>query len=169
MKDIQITFKDVKPFDIKTHTNPNDNTDDKAIDFFGLIQCGFPSPATDYIEKGLNLHDHIVKKPAATFFMRAAGDSMIDAGIFPDDILVIDRSVDPRTGHIVVVQLNGEMTLKRLSYHFGKVHLIPENKKYKIIQVSDTDDFQIFGVLTHSIHAHLVTHIKPKKSEFKND
>ncbi len=143
-------------------------TDEKikpsSVDFFGLIQCGFPSPATDYIEKGLNLHDHIVKKPAATFFMRAAGDSMIDAGIYPDDILVIDRSISPRSGHIIAVNLNGEITLKRLSFHFGKPHLIAENQKYKIIAVKDTDDFQVFGVLTTSIHSHINSHVKLSKS-----
>jgi DNA polymerase V len=123
--------------------------------FYGDIQCGFPSPATDYLDKDLNLHDYVVKKPAATFFMRAKGDSMIDAGIFPNDLLVIDRSLLARSGHIVVASLNGELTLKRLSYHFGKPILIPENKNYKCISVSEEQDFQVFGVLTFNIHQHL--------------
>lgn len=125
------------------------------IIFFGDIECGFPSPAADYIEKGLNLHDLVVKKPAATFFMRAKGDSMIDAGIFPNDLLVIDKSITARSGHIIVASLNGELTLKRLSFHFGKPILIPENKNYKTITISEEEDFQIFGVLTYNLHQHL--------------
>jgi len=127
----------------------------EQIHFFGDLQCGFPSPATDYIERGLDLHNYVVKKPAATFFMRAKGDSMVDAGIYPEDILVIDRSITPLSGHIVVASLNGEFTLKRLSYHFGKPILIAENKKYKAISVNEESDFQIFGVLTFNLHQHL--------------
>ncbi len=124
------------------------------VAFIGDVQCGFPSPAADYIEKGLNLHDHLVKKPMATIFMRAKGDSMIEAGIYPNDILVIDRSISARSGHVIVASLNGELTLKRLSYHFGKPILIPENPKYKTIVVTEDSDFQVFGVLTHNIHSH---------------
>ena len=125
------------------------------IDHLGDIQCGFPSPAADYIEKGLNLHDLIVKKPSATYFMRAKGDSMIDAGIYPDDFLIIDRSITPQSGHIIVASLNGELTLKRLSFHFGKPILIAENKKYKAITIEPDQDFQVFGVLTYNLHKHI--------------
>jgi DNA polymerase V len=124
------------------------------IFYFGDIQCGFPSPAADYIEKGLNLHDFVVKKPAATFFMRAKGDSMIDAGIYPNDLLVIDKSIAAKSGHVVVACLNGEMTLKRLSYHFDHPILIAENKKYKALTITKEMDFQVFGVLTCNLHLH---------------
>lgn len=133
-----------KNIDINNHS---------TIDFLGDIQCGFPSPAMDYIEQGLNLHDHVVKKPAATFFMRAKGDSMMDIGIYPNDILVIDRSINARTGHIVVASLNGEFTLKKLGQHQGQPILIPENKKYQSIVIKPEDDFQIFGVLTYNLHS----------------
>lgn len=123
--------------------------------YFGDIQCGFPSPAADYIEKGLNLHDFIVKKPAATFFMRAKGDSMVDAGIYPNDLLVIDRSITAKSGHIIVASINGEMTLKRLSYHFANPILIAENKKYKALTITKEMDFQVFGVLTCNLHLHI--------------
>lgn len=123
--------------------------------YFGDIQCGFPSPAADYIEKGLNLHDFVVKKPAATFFMRAKGDSMINAGIYPNDLLVIDKSINAKSGHIIVASLNGELTLKRLSYHLGHPVLIAENAKYKSFKITQDMDFQVFGVLTCNLHMHL--------------
>ncbi|MCK6596970.1 MAG: translesion error-prone DNA polymerase V autoproteolytic subunit [Bdellovibrionaceae bacterium] len=126
-----------------------------SIVFLGEISCGFPSPATDYLEPGLNLHELVVKKPSATFFMRAKGDSMIGAGIFPRDILVIDRSIFAVSGHVVVASLNGEFTLKKLSYQNGAPVLLPANPKYKPIFISKEDDFQIFGVLTYHLHQHI--------------
>ena len=127
------------------------------IDFFGEIPCGFPSPATDYIEKGLNLHDLVVKKPAATFFMRAKGDSMMGAGIFPNDILVIDRSIKPLNKHIIVAHINGEFTLKRLIYTANSQQPIlqAENPNYKSRPILPEDEFQVFGVLTYNLHSHL--------------
>lgn len=115
----------------------------------------FPSPATDYIESGLNLHDLIVKKPAATFFMRAKDASMLGVGIHPDDILVIDRSIMPIKDHIIVAILNGEFTLKRLGYDRQTPLLIAENKNYPTLRIKPEDDFQIFGVLTCNLHWHL--------------
>lgn len=125
------------------------------ISFTGEIHCGFPSPATDYLEQGLNLHDLIVKKPAATFFMRAKGDSMIGAGIYPGDILVIDRSITAKKGNIIVASLNGEFTLKRLLYENNSPVLIAENAKYSPIRIKPDDDFQVFGVLICNLHLHL--------------
>jgi DNA polymerase V len=141
-------FRDQYPED--TFLEPSNSSD-----FLGEIQCGFPSPAADYIERGLNLHDLVVKKPAATFFMRAQGDSMIGAGIFPNDLLIIDRSIEARSGHIVVASLNGEFTLKRLSFSLGKPVLLAENKKFQFINIGPEQDFQIFGVLTFNLHQHI--------------
>lgn len=115
----------------------------------------FPSPATDYIESDLNLHDLIVQKPAATFFMRAKDDSMICAGIYPEDILVIDRSITAMKGHVIVAALNGEFILRRLTYDRQTPLLIAENKNYSLLRIQPEDDFQIFGVLTCSLHRHL--------------
>lgn len=125
-----------------------------GIDLLAMIPCGFPSPATEYIENNLNLHDYIVKKPAATFFMRAGGDSMTGIGIYPDDILVIDRSIKPRSGHVVVAAIDGEYTLKILKIHEGKPYLVPANPKYQPISVDNMESLQIFGVLTYNIHKH---------------
>ncbi len=124
------------------------------IPLVGLVTCGFPSPATEYIENNLNLHEYVVKKPAATFFMRADGDSMIGAGIYPGDILVIDRSINPKDGHIVVASIEGSFTLKQLRLYAGSPYLVPANNQYKSIQIKNPDEFQIFGVLTYNLHSH---------------
>ncbi len=120
--------------------------------FLGEIQCGFPSPAADYLEDHLSLNDHLVKKPAATFFMRAKGDSMTGAGVFPGDLLIVDRSITAKSGHIVVASINGEFTLKRLMSIRGQNFLYPENNNYKPIPISSEMDFQVFGVVTYNIH-----------------
>ncbi len=125
-----------------------------GIDLLTIIPCGFPSPATEYIENNLNLHDLIVKKPAATFFMKASGDSMTGLGIFPDDILVIDRSLKPRSGQVVVAAVDGEYTLKVFKILDQKIFLMPANPNYKPIIINNPDELQIFGVLTYNIHKH---------------
>lgn len=126
----------------------------KIIPFFGLIPCGFPSPASDYLDNTLNLHDLVVTKPSATYFMKASGDSMIGDGIYPDDVLVIDRSVAARSGHIVVASIGGEFLLKRLQSNGGQIYLVSSNPKYKPLLITNPDDLQIFGVLTYNLHKH---------------
>jgi DNA polymerase V len=118
----------------------------------GEVQCGFPSPATDYIEANLNLHEFLIKKPAATFFMKAKGDSMIGAGVYPDDLLIVDRSITARSSHLVVASIHGEFTLKRLAKIGNKILLMPENSKYKNLEITEESDLQIFGVVTFNIH-----------------
>ena len=105
----------------------------------------------DYAEN-LNIQDYLIKKPAATFFMRAQGDSMTGIGIYPEDLLIVDRSITARSGHIVVASINGEFTLKRLCTKSGKNILYPENSKYKPIEISQDSEFQVFGVVIYNIH-----------------
>ena len=88
--------------------------------FGGKVAAGFPSPADDYVDKTLDLNELLVQKPAATFFVRAQGDSMLGAGIHPNDILVVDRSIEPAPGKIVICALNGELTVKRLASENGQ-------------------------------------------------
>lgn len=126
-----------------------------GLDILLHIPCGFPSPAAEYIENNLNLHDLVVKRPAATFFMRASGDSMTGVGVYPDDVLIIDRSIKPRSGQIVVASVDGEYTLKILKMLDQKIFLMPANPKYKPIVVNNPDDLQIFGVLTYNLHKHI--------------
>jgi DNA polymerase V len=116
------------------------------------VSAGFPSPADDYIEQKLDLNRYLVKHPAATFFVRANGDSMINAGIYNGDILVVDRSLEPSNGKVVIVALDGELTVKRLKKDKAGIFLMPENPKYKPIPVEDSNELHVWGVVTNVIH-----------------
>lgn len=130
-------------------------TQDEAdgIKFLDMaVQCGFPSPAADYAENDLSLTDYFVKNRDATLIIEARGDSMIDAGIFEGDILMIDRSIEPRPGDIVLAYLQGEFTLKTLKFAHSQPELHPQNSSgnYPVIRPGEYDDFQIEGVLVGS-------------------
>ena len=120
--------------------------------FADAVQAGFPSPAGDYIEKRLDLNELIVKHPAATFFVRAQGDSMIDAGIHSGDVLVVDRSLEVANNKIVIAVIDGELTVKRYRVQKGKHYLIAENRRYKPIEIEPEADFRIWGVVTYVLH-----------------
>ena len=117
------------------------------------IQAGFPSPAADFEENSLDLNELLIKHPAATYFFRVAGDSMKNAGIFSGDLLIIDRSIEARDGHIVVASLDGELTLKRFMLQNNRVILESANPLYPSIPVSELCDFFIWGVATSAIHS----------------
>ena len=120
--------------------------------FYQGIAAGFPSPADDHHEGVLDIHDYVVKNPSATFFMRVEGLSMTGAGIYPDDVLVVDRSVPPRDGCIVIAVLNREFTVKRL-YRRGKtIKLLPENSDFRPIEIVEGDEFSVWGVVTCVLH-----------------
>lgn len=114
------------------------------------VEAGFASPADDFVEEYLDLNDLLVKRHEATFFVRVSGRSMIDAGIQPDDILIVDRSLEASDGKVVIAVIDGEVTVKRLSTTGGKVILKAENPKYKDIPVNG--DLHIWGVVTSVIH-----------------
>ncbi|SRR5579885_2398659 len=116
------------------------------------IPAGFPSPADDHLQRELNLHEHLIKHPAATFFAHVDGDSMIDANLRDGDLIVIDRAETPRHKSIVVAVVNGEFTVKRLYKRNGEIRLVPENKAYPSIEVREGMDVEIWGVVTHTIH-----------------
>jgi DNA polymerase V len=120
--------------------------------FTGKVAAGFPSPADDYIEKTLDLNELLIKKPAATFFARAQGESMLGAGIHHNDILIVDRSIDPVPGHIVVCALNGELTVKSLDRDHGQWQLKAENPDYPDIAIFEDLELVIWGVVTNVIH-----------------
>ena len=121
--------------------------------FSSKVSAGFPSPADDYVEKTLDLNELLVQNPAATFFARAEGESMINAGIFPNDILVVDRSVEAVSGKIVVCALNGELTVKRLVRKQEQSLLKPENPNYPTIPLQAELELVIWGVVTRVIHS----------------
>lgn len=118
--------------------------------FMEHVSAGFPSPAQDYVEQTLDLNDLCVQRPAATFFVRVAGDSMTEAGIYPEDILVVDRSVTAHQGDVVIASLHGELTVKQLQLH-PRLRLIPRNRAYPPIDVPEDAEFEIFGVVTNVI------------------
>lgn len=120
--------------------------------FMEPVSAGFPSPAGDYIEGKLDLNQHLIRHPAATFFVRVTGDSMIGAGIHSGDILIVDRAIEAVHGKVVVVALDGELTVKRLSLHKGKVVLMPENDRYPPIEITSDRQCEIWGVVTNVIH-----------------
>lgn len=121
--------------------------------FNSKVAAGFPSPADDYIEKTLDLNELLVQKPAATFFVRVEGESMLGAGIHPNDILVVDRSIEPVPGKIVICALNGELTVKRLEREDEQWKLKAENPDYPDISINEEFDMVIWGVVTNVIHA----------------
>jgi DNA polymerase V len=120
--------------------------------FITKISAGFPSPAEDYIDKNLDLNEYLIQHPAATFFVRVAGSSMINAGIHSGDILIVDRSVEPADKKIVIAVINGEMTVKRIRKNAGKLYLVPENDAYKPLEITEGSEFQVWGVVTNVIH-----------------
>jgi len=120
--------------------------------FEAVVPAGFPSPAADYEQDRLDLNKHLVKNPAATFFVRVTGDSMIGAGIHHGDLLVVDRSLEPRDKNIVIVVLDGEITVKRIRLRRGKIFLEPENEKYFTQEISENNEFEVWGVVTNVIH-----------------
>lgn len=115
------------------------------------IQAGFPSPAQDYITESIDLNREIVRHPASTFYGRVSGESMIDDGIDPDDIIVIDRSLQPHDGDLAVCCLEGEFTLKRIHLETDKVWLIPANEQFDPILVTPENRFEIWGIVTYTI------------------
>ena len=120
--------------------------------YLAPVEAGFPSPAEDYLDKRLNLHTHIVKHETATFFLRAHGLSMINAGIHDGDLLVVDRAVPAEHNKIVIAALDGELTVKRLVRRGEKVLLVPENPDYPEFDITQREHVHIWGVVTYVIH-----------------
>lgn len=115
------------------------------------IQAGFPSPAQDHINETIDLNRELINHPAATFFGRVSGDSMIEEGIEEGDILVIDRSLEPLHGDLAVCCVEGEFTLKRISIEKNCIKLIASNQMFKSIKITSDDNFSIWGVVTYTI------------------
>jgi DNA polymerase V len=116
------------------------------------IPAGFPSPATDYMEGMLDLNEFLIQHQAATFFIRVGGESMVGAGIFPDDILIVDRALEPANNKIIVAVYDGEITVKRLRCEGGEFFLVSENAAYPPIRINQELDFVVWGVVTFVIH-----------------
>jgi len=123
--------------------------------FYGSkVEAGFPSPADNYIEQELDIREYLIKNPEATFLVKATGESMNNAGILDGDILIVDRSIEPKHNSIVITSIDGELTVKRLIIKFGneKSYLQSENSKYPNIELGLESNIKIWGVVTYAIH-----------------
>jgi DNA polymerase V len=114
--------------------------------------AGFPSPAQDYVESTLDLNEYLIAHPAATFFVRVDGESMLGAGIFPDDILIVDRSLQAAHNRIIIAVLDGALTVKRLNTAATPWRLEADNPRYEPIILEEGVDFLVWGVVTYVIH-----------------
>jgi DNA polymerase V len=137
---------------IKVHT-PDTSTKYHQSLFEARVSAGFPSPAADYEEDKLDLNKHLIKHPAATFFVKAIGDSMVGAGIHCGDLLIVDRSLEPKDKSVVIAATNGELAVKRIRLRNKNVTLESENENYPAQEISEKTEFEIWGVVTNVIHA----------------
>ena len=121
--------------------------------FATAIQAGFPSPAEDYVAARLDLNELLIRHAEATYFLRVKGDSMVGAGIHPGDLLVVDRALTPQDGSVVVADVDGELTVKRLKLKVGLPELHPENPAYPVIRFKEGQELCIWGVVTNTVHS----------------
>ena len=113
---------------------------------------GFGAAADDYMERGIDLNEQLIKNKPATYFFRMKGDAMIEAGIFDNDVLIVDRSLKQAEGKIILAVLNGELLVRRFHKNFSSAFLIPENSRYKNINLAELSDFAVWGIVTYVIH-----------------
>jgi DNA polymerase V len=114
---------------------------------------GFGAATDDYAERGIDLNEQLIRNKPATFFMRVSGEAMIGAGIFDGDVVIVDRSIKPASGKVVIATLNGEMLIRRFERTFNKVRLVPETSKLAPIDIDLGSEFSVWGVVTYVIHA----------------
>ena len=138
---------------VKIVYKPDRSTRRRQPIFMAKVPAGFPSPAADYEEDKLDLNKHLIRNPAATFFVRVMGDSMVKAGIQDGDLLIVDRSIKPRDGNVVIAVVNGELTVKRIRIHKNKLTLEAENENYRSQQINEEMEFEVWGVVSNVIHA----------------
>lgn len=117
------------------------------------VSAGFPSPAADFMENNIDLNKELSENPLATFYIKVKGNSMIDAGINDKDVLVVDRSLEPRDNKIAICFVDGEFTVKRIKLEKECLYLLPENPSYPPIKVTEENQFIIWGIVTYVIKA----------------
>ena len=120
--------------------------------FLSRIEAGFPSPADDYVETTLDLNEELISNETATFFLKVSGTSMTDIGIHDGDTIIVDRSIEPTNGDVVVAALDGELTVKRYEVYKGQPALVPESADHDPIPIEEGQSFVVWGVVTRSIH-----------------
>ena len=117
------------------------------------VQCGFPSPADDFLDLDINLNDYLVKHKSATFCVKVNGSSMNGVGIHSGDVLIVDRAESVKNNSIVLAVIDNEFTVKSIKKNTGKLYLNPANDNYKPIEITEDMNFHIWGVVTFVIHA----------------
>ncbi|HIE78154.1 MAG TPA: translesion error-prone DNA polymerase V autoproteolytic subunit [Candidatus Thioglobus sp.] len=132
---------------------PKENAKELLVPIFSSrVQAGFPSPADDHMDETLDLNTHLIQHKESTFFVRAQGESMLGVGIYPGDILIVDRSVTAKSGKIVIAVVDSEFTVKRLHKYKGKITLKAENTDFDDINIKEGSELIIWGVVTSVIH-----------------
>ena len=121
--------------------------------FLDKVSAGFPSPATDYMENKLDLNEYLIRHPAATFIVKASGSSMVNADIYSGDLLIVDRSVTPKSNNIVIASIFGDLTVKKLKKKKNTLFLVSASDRYPSIEVKEEMECFIWGVVTFIIHA----------------
>ncbi|MER3464074.1 MAG: peptidase S24 [Chitinophagaceae bacterium] len=114
---------------------------------------GFGAAADDYAERGIDLNEQLIKNKPATFFFRVNSNAMLDAGIHKGDVVIVDRSLEPKNGSVIIAVLNGEMLIRRMQLQNAKVRLLPETKRLSAIEVDAVSNFSVWGVVTYVIHS----------------
>lgn len=132
---------------------PDLNSNQQVSYVSGGVSAGFPSPAADFAETSIDLNKELSKNPLATFYIKVNGNSMIDAGINNKDILVVDRSIEPKDNKIAVCVVDGEFTVKRIKLEKDCMYLLPENKNYQPIKVTEENQVSVWGIVTYVIKA----------------
>ena len=135
----------------KIYSFNNEKSSDIGL-YATSINAGFPSPAEDHVDISLNLNDYLVKHPSSTFYIYVKGHSMIGSGIYDGDLMVVDRSLEAKSNSVVVAVIDGEFTVKKIYKKNNQIYLLPDNKNYNPIHIKEDMDFQIWGIVTHSIH-----------------
>tara|TARA_B100001093_G_C26298059_1_gene788141 strand:- start:177 stop:608 length:432 start_codon:yes stop_codon:yes gene_type:complete len=142
MKKNQISFLKINSEDLKDYTL-----------YENAVQCGFPSPADDFLDLDINLNDYLVKHKSATFCVKVNGSSMDGVGIYSGDVLIVDRAESIKNNSIVLAVIDNEFTVKSIKKNADKLYLNPANENYKPIEITEDMNFQIWGVVTFVIHA----------------
>jgi DNA polymerase V len=137
--------------EVKTYLAVNRNKYSLPL-FSSTVRAGVPETVDDHVEQYIDLNSYVVKHPDATFLVRASGDSMINAGIHDNDMLIVDKSLPPTSGKIIIAAVNNELTVKRFMLIDGTIQLQAANKNYPPINIRDEDGLIILGVVTHVIH-----------------
>ena len=132
---------------------PAQKTKVKIPLYLNPVAAGFPAVTEDYIDENIDLNRHLVKHPETTFLVRVTGESMKDAGIHPNDMLIVDRSIEVNSGQVVIAVVNGELTVKRIRKIQDKLWFMPENSDFQPIEIDEHTDLHIWGVVTNVIHA----------------